>query len=84
MNSEGESCPRRGPTAEADENSGSSSAHQVQGRGVRRCPAHNDRHVQLVNEFLQIQRFAVSTDVFCTHRGSTNHKEVNTRGENGF
>src|SRR5699024_9030342 len=49
--------------AEADEDAGRAGAHQVQGRGVGGAAADDHRDVQLVDEALEVQRFAVRGDV---------------------
>jgi hypothetical protein len=45
-----------GAGAHPDQDADRAGAHQVQGRGVRGAAAHDDRHRQLGDEALQVER----------------------------
>ncbi len=65
-----------GAAAEADQDAGGARPHQVQGGLVGGAAAHDHRHVELVDELLQVQRLGLPRDVLGGHRGAADHEEV--------
>src|SRR5699024_9052655 len=68
-----------GAAAEADQHAGRTGAHQVQGGGVGRAAANDDRDVELVDEALEVQRFAVGGDVLGRDGGAADEEQVHAR-----
>jgi hypothetical protein len=68
-----------GPAAEPDQHAGRAGAHEVQGRGVRRAAADDDRHVELVDELLEVERLGSPGHVLGGHRGAADHEQVDAR-----
>ena len=66
----------RGSAAEPDQDAGRAGTHQVQRRLVRGAAADDDRHVQLVDELLQVERLELGGDVLGGHRGAADDEEV--------
>ena len=70
--------------AEADEHPSSARAHQVQGRRVGGGAAHDDGHVELVDEPLEVERLRPTGDVLGGHRRTADDEEVDPRVDNGL
>ena len=66
----------RGSAAEADQHPGRAGAHQVQRCGVGGGPADDHRHVQLVDEPLEVEWLCLSGDVFGGDGGTADHEQV--------
>src|SRR5262249_56341633 len=56
--------------AETGQHPGRTGAHQVQRGGVGRAPADDHRHVQLVDELLEVQRLGPAGDMLRRHGGA--------------
>ena len=69
--------------AEADEHAGRAGAHQVQGSGVVGCAADDDRHVKVVDELLEVQRFLAGGDVLGGDHSAADHEQVHARVHHG-
>jgi hypothetical protein len=71
-------APRRVGRAatEADEHAGRAGAHEVQGRGVGGRPTDDDRHVELVDEPLEVERLGAPRDVLGRDGGATDDEQV--------
>ena len=74
----------RGSAAEADEHAGRAGAHEVQRRGVGGGAADDDRHVELVDELLEVQRLLVLRHVLGRHRGAADDEQVDAGVDDGL
>ncbi len=68
-----------GAAAEAGQHARGAGAHQVQRGGVRRAAADDHRHVQLVDELLQVERLGLTGHVLGRHRRAADHEDVDAR-----
>ena len=68
----------RGTAAEPHQNTGGTGAHQVLRLGVPCHAADHNRHIQLVNEFLEVQRFMRGRNMLCRDRSTANHEKIGT------
>ncbi len=76
---------RRGcAPAEADEHARGARAHEVQGCRVGRSTADDDRHVEVVDELLEVEGLVDARDVLGRNRRATDDEQVHTRGDHGF
>ena len=66
----------RGAAAEADQDPRRAGAHQVQRRLVGRAAADDHRHVELVDELLEVQRLGLAGDVLGGHRRAADDEHV--------
>ena len=66
---------RVGIHAAAHDDAGRAGSHQVQGRGVVRHAAGDDRHVQGTDEFLEVQRLAAGADVLGGDQGALDKQQ---------
>ena len=81
-----ERAPRgvRRAAAEADEHAGRTGAHQVQGRRVGGGAADDHRHVELVDEALEVERLRAARDVLGRHGGATDDEQVDPGVDDGL
>ena len=68
----------RGTAAEPHQNTGGTGAHQVLRLGVPCHAADHNRHIQLVNEFLEVQRFMRGRNMLRRDRSTANHEKIGT------
>ena len=74
----------RSPPAKPHEDAGRSGTHQVQRRGVRGDTAHHHRHIELVDELLEVQRLSLARHVLCRNRGAANDEHVDAGINDGL
>ncbi len=74
----------RRATAEAHQHAGTTGPHQVQRCLVRRAAADDDRHVELVDELLEVQRLRVAGHVLGRHRRAPDDEQVDTGVDHGL
>ncbi len=76
-----EHATRRARVARSDtyENAGRAGSHEVQCRLIARAPAHDDRHFELTNELLQVERLGRLRDVLRRNDRALNDQDVETR-----
>ena len=74
----------RGAAAEADEHAGRTGAHEVQGRRVGGGATDDDRHVELVDEALEVQRLGAAGDVLGRHRRAADDEQVDAGVDDGL
>ncbi len=72
-----------GAAAEADEDTGGTGAHQVQGGGVGAGAADDDGHVELVDEALEVERLGRRGDVLGGDGGAADDEQVHTGLDDG-
>src|SRR5699024_11731652 len=65
-------------TTETDQDTRGASTHQVQGGGVGGATADHHRHIEVVDELLEVERFGTAGDVFGRDRGAPDHEDVHT------
>ncbi|MPM36133.1 hypothetical protein SDC9_82728 [bioreactor metagenome] len=68
-------------TAEPHQDTGRTGAHQVQGALVGGAAADDHRDVELVDELLQVERFASAGDMFGGDHGAADDEEVGPGGD---
>jgi len=56
----------------------------VKGGGVGGGAADDDRHVEFVDELLEVERFLVLRDVFGRDRGAADDEQVDAGGDDGL
>ena len=74
---------RRSP-AEADEDARGTGAHQVQGCGVARGATDDHRHVELVDEALEVERLAAAAHVLRGDGRAADDEEVDPGVDDGL
>jgi hypothetical protein len=65
--------------AESDEHTRSAGPHEVQGRRIGGGTADDDRHVELVDEPLEVERLGPAADVLGRHGGAADDEQVDAR-----
>ena len=70
--------------AEADEHAGGAGAHQVQRRRVGGRTADDDRHVELVDELLEVQRLGAARDVLGRDGRAADDEQVDAGVDDGL
>ncbi|MGX1505498.1 UNVERIFIED_CONTAM: hypothetical protein RKD43_004123 [Streptomyces graminofaciens] len=74
----------RGAAAEADEDARRAGTHKVQRGRVRGAAAHDDRHVEFVDELLEVQRLRGAGDVLGGDRRTADDEDVDARVDHGL
>src|ERR1035441_9267615 len=68
--------------AEPDEYPGRPGPHEVQRRGVRGAAAHDHRHVELIDELLEVERLGLPGDVLGGNGGAADNEDIHARIDN--
>ena len=69
--------------ADADEHADGAGAHEVQRRLVAGAAADDDRHVEVADERLEVERLAVLRHVLGRHDRALDHEQVELAGDDG-
>jgi hypothetical protein len=72
------------PGATTDEYAGRAGPHQVQGSLVVGAAADNDRHVEVGDERLEVDRLSAGRDMFRRHDGPMDDEDVDAGVEDGL